>query len=711
VLTSATHARVLLWLALTASALGALALSPATPFAAGALPDGRAYEMVSPAAKNGGDVMAATTRTRAAVSGNAINFTSLTSFGDPLGAGIASEYISKREGLAGTSGWSAHSIMPRLKPLSFAAAGSSKDFTYQFFTPDLSQGVVHSFTPLVDVGPNVADVSNLFLRTNVLTPGAGAYQLMTDAPAPLSDPSGNGYRPAVADATDDFGHIIFEATRNLTADSPPQAGFVCLFIGINCRTRLYEWDHGTVRLAGILPDGSAASQSIAGPSVVQRHYPLNTLSDDGRRIFFTVPTLAGAISGALYMRLDNGQPGAETIQINASERTDCADVDPCSGTPAPDPAGSLPAIYQTASTDGSRVFFRTDEQLVDDDTDADADVYMYDTTLPDTDSHNLTLITPPSGEPLFGVVGGASDDGHYVYIMSVTGSGNFGIDAWHDGTLTRVGEVPSPTSLTLGLGSTWNIETMVTRVSPDGKSLLFSSESGAGLNGDDHGSCPAGELPGCAEVYLYRADTDTLTCVSCNPDGTPPTTDATYIARTGTSASGTGTYLNHPVSSDGNRVFFETGEPLVPEDLNGKKFDVYEYDVPSGTLHLISSGASDDDSHFLDATPSGNDVFFTTNERLLRWDNDNSYDLYDARVGGGFPEPPPAAAPECTDDACRGELVSPPPASKPKSSTNFHGSDNVHGKVKKAKKKCAKGKVRKRVKGKVKCVKRHRHRR
>ena len=54
----------------------------------------------------------------------------------------------------------------------------------------------------------------------------------------------------------------------------------------------------------------------------------------------------------------------------------------------------------------------------------------------------------------------------------------------------------------------------------------------------------------------------------------------------------------------------------------------------------------------MDASPDGSDVFFVTRERLLGWDNDASYDLYDARVGGGFPEPAPEPDP-CQGDSCR----------------------------------------------------------
>ena len=59
-------------------------------------------------------------------------------------------------------------------------------------------------------------------------------------------------------------------------------------------------------------------------------------------------------------------------------------------------------------------------------------------------------------------------------------------------------------------------------------------------------------------------------------------------------------------------------------------------------MYLLSSGTSPDPSFYLDNDESGENVFFTTRAGLVKGDTDESFDVYDARVGGGFPEPAPA---------------------------------------------------------------------
>jgi len=108
------------------------------------------------------------------------------------------------------------------------------------------------------------------------------------------------------------------------------------------------------------------------------------------------------------------------------------------------------------------------------------------------------------------------------------------------------------------------------------------------------------------------------------------------------------------VSDDGTRVFFDTPSALVPQDVNGRR-DVYEWE--NGHVYLLSSGMSPEDSFFLDNSESGNDVFFATLDGLVTEDTDGAFDIYDARVDGGFPASTVSTG--CSGEACQGQPGAP----------------------------------------------------
>ncbi len=716
--------------------------------ASAALPDGRRYELVSPPDKNGADVLLTTERTRVAADGNAFGFAALAGFGDARAVAVASDYVSVRSTMTnpGSSGWSTHGVTPVQRALSLGDTLAGQEPLYTGpYSRDLSTGVFFADSPLT-ADPMVSDVPNLYRRTDLLTPGPGAYELLTACPlcdarsTPL-DPSGDSNsraraRPVLAGASPDFRHVVFESSRALTADAPPQPA-ACVPtrfpFSAACGMRLYEWDDGTLRLAGILPDGTPADASFAGEGASHFFRTPGVVSDgsDGHsRIFFTQPTdesgttlsqapdLGTAIginqspSGNLYMRVDH----ATTEQLNLSERTT--------------PDAFAPARFIDASADGTRAFFMTSQALTDDaPADGQQKIYMYDAGKPGTDPHNLTFVNRDS-EPAdgtgnaFGGIG-VSRDGHYFYFISdgalISGGPLNGqwIYLWHDGSLNLVGPAPPTSDASFELLATdvaWVLSPQQSRVSADGRTLLFSSTSGVGLTGYDHGSCESSLGFGCRELYVYTADGSTplrpvIACASCNPSGAAAVGMATDFVGDNTIG---GTRSDPPnsqaLTDDGSRVFFSSPDALVPEDTNGR-YDAYEYDVRTRTVALLTTGKSTSDSYAINASPSGDDAFVITREQLVGWDVDQAYDLYDARVNGGFPEPP-APAPACGGDACHG-LPVPPPAYAPPDSSSFLGTGDQTARLKPHRKsiRCRRGTVLRRVRGRRRCVKvvRHRH--
>ncbi|HZE16478.1 MAG TPA: hypothetical protein VE197_12620, partial [Mycobacterium sp.] len=219
-----------------------------------------------------------------------------------------------------------------------------------------------------------------------------------------------------------------------------------------------------------------------------------------------------------------------------------------------------------------------------------------------------------------------------------------------------------------------------TRVSPDGR--YFAFQSTGNLTGYDNTDAVTGESD--LEVYLYDAEAGKLTCVSCNPSGArpegqpqlppyaPPRVGTTmFRAAAWLPTWETSVYAPNALMANGGRVFFNSFDPLVPQDVNGAQ-DVYEWEAPGtgrcaeasptfsaqdeGCVSLISSGESPQKSEFLDASANGRDVFFETSASLLPQDP-GLIDVYDAREGGGFPQPFHTAA--CEGETCQNTPAAP----------------------------------------------------
>lgn len=294
-----------------------------------------------------------------------------------------------------------------------------------------------------------------------------------------------------------------------------------------------------------------------------------------------------------------------------------------------DPEGD----FQAASSDGAVAYFTKASHL-----------YRY--SLSDESSVDLT----PAG----GVQGvlGSSATGNYVYYLD--GSG---LELWHSGSTKAVAVAAAPSSYPPATGTA--------RVSADGTHLAFLSV--AALTGYDP--------EGVTELYRYDATADSLLCASCNPYGARPLGPSS-VPGAPANGSEVQAYKPRAMTDDGSRLFFDSQDTLLPADTNGEE-DVYEWQAPgvagcakaSGCLGLISSGNATEPSSFLDASADGGDVFFLTDASLVPADP-GATDVYDARVGGGFPQPETPIP--CFGDACQ---PLPPEPDDPTPGTLFYGSE------------------------------------
>lgn len=218
------------------------------------------------------------------------------------------------------------------------------------------------------------------------------------------------------------------------------------------------------------------------------------------------------------------------------------------------------------------------------------------------------------------------------------------------------------------------------RLDADGSVMLFQSR--ANLDGYAPG--------GPAEIYRYDSAAERLDCISCIPTGEPATGGANLqsfaqedIAPEPFSSFG---YVPN-LRADGKRAFFESTEALVSTDTDEVR-DIYEWEEqgegsctrPGGCVYLITSGYSARDNYLYGLSKSGDDVFFTTSDILVGADS-GATSIYDARVNGGFPEEDPAI---CEGEGCRPGLT-PAPALTAPARPAFGAADNFSP--------CAKGKV------------------
>jgi hypothetical protein len=193
------------------------------------------------------------------------------------------------------------------------------------------------------------------------------------------------------------------------------------------------------------------------------------------------------------------------------------------------------------------------------------------------------------------------------------------------------------------------------------------------------------------DIYAYDGGKDELVRITAPQGGS----GGSYMCDSPTSLQcyGTGSYSNSEVQGDSRGVatdpavatdriaFFQSKSNLVPGDTDGL-MDVYQW--RNGKLRLISGGITDTSAMYASNDASGRNVFVMTHARLTHEDIDGVRDIYDARVGGGFPEPPPVVTCDVLGDACQGSAPeSLPAAPSPASATSTSGGNAPESKQKK----------------------------
>jgi hypothetical protein len=649
----------------------------------GGLPDGRAYEMVTPPDK-GGAVVGSESHTIAADGSSLAGFSSEAFAGITNGELAPSAAAIYRFGRT-ASGWAT-------TPLTSDALGG------------VSIGVDDSLWHPAQQGTGV---DHLFLgNANGAKTDIGPVWPSVLGPQPTSHYSVVG---AASDASQGVLFTISDQSLLWPFDESILA---------QGTSSLYEYT-GTGNAAPTLVGVSGAAGSttlisqcgtvLGSPAFLGSMY--NAISQSGQTVFFTAlgannHNCAGAQPPVdeLFARIG----GLQTVAISEPSSADCSTCN--TATPAD-------ALFEGASADGSKVFFTTTQQLTNSDTDTSRDLYSYDFNAPA--GQRLVQLsgggngdpTPGSGAQVEGV-SRISEDGSHVYYVA---GGVLTTDPNGEGQSARAGAdnlyVSEPDPANLGqlstafvallcsgpatsgavadsqcpaslnsdpwtLGSNHNDQGLWShgadggdssrpaQVTPDGRLLLFTS----------YGDLTAGDTSQARQIFRYDSQSGQLTRVSIgesgfNDNGNTAIGDASIVAPQYGAGALRGGEVARTMSDDGSYVFFESPGALTPQALDHVVIDsrgdlaqnVYEYH--EGHVSLVSDGRDTSivhggsGVHLIGTDASGGDVFFTTVDPLVPQDTDTQVDIYDARIGGGFPQTTPP--PPCIGETCK------PPASQP----------------------------------------------
>ncbi len=677
------------------------------------LPDGRAYELVSPAEKRGVAIEGIAHEgglIQAASDGQALTYLAAAPAGEEEPAGNRAPEPTQLISTHREPGqWSTQNITTPNQTAQGIVAEARRE--YQFFSEDLALAVVFPAEPLF----GAAGPAAIYRRSACSEACGSAPCTQSSCFSALVSASSTGME--FMGATPDLEHAI------IRAESPPGAA--------GEGEGLYESSEqgpgaGQLTLISVLPDGQQATGEVGLGTLQENEGPRNALSEDGSRAVWKAGTRSEAHLYDSQLVGEGASSEVKTVQIDTPQE-------------GVNPTAPAEPVFMDASADGQKVFFTDDQRLSGDaspESEASGDLYVFEAGKPA--GQRLTDLTPDlnAGESaaVQGGVIGVSSDGSYVYLVAngvLAQGAQPGQCQW--GGLREAscnlyvlheseGHWESPrliASLSNEDGPDWGALTnnreeyslveMTSRVSPDGHYLAFMSDRRLPTQGRPSGYDNADEKSGAPdeEVYLFNALSGALICPSCNPSGAQPV----GVYDTPESGEGLGLLVDRPAIwssenegavfdhwlsgslpgwtgmnnheafyqsrylSDQGRLFFNSEDSLSRQDVNGKE-DVYEYEptgvgsceqqnTEDGCVALISSGKSEQESAFLDASESGDDVFFLTSAKLSPEDPDSAFDIYDARVCEGpaakAPCPSPArgsSAPCESEAACKGQ----PPA-------------------------------------------------
>ena len=717
------------------------------------LPDGRAWELVSPTHANGANYEAAPSEggiIRAGEDGSALTYLATAPTESGAQGNRAPSFVQNlarrvTDQGSGKPAWSSQDIeIPAPEKTPGVTIGATQE--YAGFSRDLGLAIIQPYNSSNLAEPALSEFvseeekaqkqqeKTLYLRRNegaCFPVPSSCYEALVTAENDKGEVGGGrsryGGKSGVTasglrfeGASADAQHVVFVSGFN-APEAPLTAGPSAK------AANLYEWNRSepeNLKLVNLLPALEEGEERPTGIGEEPPQTPTlgssgklvrNAVSEDGSHIYWQ-------FRGHLYLR---DTTRSETVQIDA-------------------PVGeALPGgvLYQGASIDGRRVFF-TDREPLTPNSHAEQgkrDLFAWEQTSAPNEplAGKLTdlsvAVEPGARASVRGLVPALSEQGDVVYFAAAnvlasnanaegekamrggctngeqggTTTCNLYVDRLTEGTWTTtfIAQLSGADSPDWGFfDESSNLQKETASSSPDGEYFAFMSKRPLIRSYDNRVTSPAGDGARAEEVYLYSAGDGRLVCASCSSDGSRPTgvadleesgeglgllvdRDRTWTTEsqanpvwlagsipgwTGLLENGAKALQPPRVVSNEGRLFFNSPDSLVPADENQKN-DVYQYErnglgscaSTTGCVGLISAGTSDRESAFLEASATGEDVFFLSAAPLVPDDINGAYDVYDARVctaASPCVEAQAAADAECESaSTCRGT----PPTSAP----------------------------------------------
>ena len=300
------------------------------------LPDCRAYEMVSPLDKEGGDIVAQVDTAgypmvldQSSTSGDKLAYGSYRAFGDAVAAPRTSQYVARRT----ADGWQSHYMLGPHGRLNEKVPNISID-ELRVLSPDLCEAWIETFSEPTLAPAAQHGQKNLYRHT-YSAPDCGGSEgweaLTTVAPPHGNFGEGNfDFQGVAADGS----ASIFVAEDNLATEGvqPPDLGGEGFEL---YPFQLYYQPAGEGKpyFPCVLPSGAAVGRSCSAGTMgvgfgkTGRLSTLtNALSADGQRVFWSTPA---PNDGQLYLRSNPAAPESAHLLGTAIGKGDL--IGPASG--------------------------------------------------------------------------------------------------------------------------------------------------------------------------------------------------------------------------------------------------------------------------------------------------------------------------------------------------------------------------------------------